>query len=120
MVPFILAMTIDIDEGDTEGKLQEMTAVIGKPTMVVESGGITKEGYPKLHVYWQLTKSASGDDLKVLLGLRYKIALAFGGDTHFKSAHQPIRVAGSVYHKGDQCKLMCQQFSGQKLKQFFA
>jgi hypothetical protein len=23
-----------------------------------------------------------------------------GGDTHFRSAHQPIRVAGSVYHKG--------------------
>jgi hypothetical protein len=22
------------------------------------------------------------------------------GDTHFRSAHQPIRVAGSVYHKG--------------------
>ncbi|MFN3642576.1 MAG: hypothetical protein ACK4TB_06575 [Gemmobacter sp.] len=23
-----------------------------------------------------------------------------GGDTHFRSAHQPIRVPGTVYHKG--------------------
>src|SRR5687768_2364010 len=34
-------LLIDIDEGDTECKLLEMTAAIGKPSMVVESGGIT-------------------------------------------------------------------------------
>jgi hypothetical protein len=99
-------LLIDIDEGDTESKLLEMTAVIGEPTMVVDSGGITKEGYPKLHVYWQLLEAVSGEDLRVLLDLRHKIALAFGGDTHFKSAHQPIRVAGSVYHKGGNARLV--------------
>jgi hypothetical protein len=83
-----------------------MTEVIGEPTMVVESGGITKEGYPKLHVYWQLLEAVSGEDLRVLLDLRHKIALAFGGDTHFKSAHQPIRVAGSVYHKNKLTRLV--------------
>jgi hypothetical protein len=97
-------LLIDIDEGNTESKLLEMTEVIGEPTMVVESGGITKEGYPKLHVYWQLLEAVSGEDLRVLVDLRHKIALAFGGDTHFKSAHQPIRVAGSVYHKGGNAK----------------
>jgi hypothetical protein len=97
---------IDIDEGDTESKLLEMTAVIGEPTMVVESGGVTKEGHPKLHIYWQLTEAARGEDLQVLLSLRHKIALAFGGDTHFKSAHQPIRVAGSVYHKNKETRLV--------------
>jgi RecA-family ATPase len=99
-------LLIDIDEGDTEGKLLEMATVMGEPTMVVESGGITKEGHPKLHVYWQLEKSVSGEDLQLLLELRHKIALAFGGDTHFKSAHQPIRVAGSVYHKGGNARLV--------------
>jgi hypothetical protein len=99
-------LLIDIDEGDTESKLLEMTAAIGEPTMVVESGGVTKEGHPKLHIYWQLTEAVKGEDLQVLLSLRHKIALAFGGDTHFKSAHQPIRVAGSVYHKGGNARLV--------------
>jgi hypothetical protein len=99
-------LLIDIDEGNTESKLLEMTAAIGEPTMVVESGGVTKEGHPKLHVYWQLTEAVRGEDLQVLLSLRHKIALAFGGDTHFKSAHQPIRVAGSVYHKNKLTRLV--------------
>jgi RecA-family ATPase len=93
-------LLIDIDDGDTQGKLLRLSSVLGEPTLVVESGGVTLEGCAKLHVYWQLVKGVSGDDLKALLKLRYQIALSFGGDTHFKSAHQPIRVAGSVYHKG--------------------
>jgi hypothetical protein len=32
--------------------------------------------------------------------LRGDIAVKVDGDAHFRSAHQPIRVAGSVYHKG--------------------
>ena len=36
-----------------------------------------------------------------LCRLRGDIAAKVGGDTHFRSAHQPIRVAGSVYHKND-------------------
>ena len=31
--------------------------------------------------------------------LRGEIAVKVGGDTHFRSAHQPIRVPGTVYHK---------------------
>ncbi|WP_375331657.1 AAA family ATPase [Candidatus Tisiphia endosymbiont of Temnostethus pusillus] len=93
-------LLIDIDVGDTESKLTNLTAALGEPTMVVESGGITDSGHAKLHIYWQLTKAVTGDDLQKLLKLRYQIALVFGADTHFKSAHQPIRVAGSIYHKG--------------------
>jgi len=100
------ALLIDIDEGDTEEKLNILTDTLGQPTLIVESGGITKEGKAKLHVYWQLWHVVSGDDLKKLLELRHKIALSVGGDTHFKSAHQPIRVAGSVYHKDGICKLV--------------
>jgi RecA-family ATPase len=99
-------LLIDIDDGDTEAKLKDLTAAIGEPTLIVESGGITKEGRAKLHVYWQLVKAVAGEDLQALLSLRHKIALAFGGDTHFKSAHQPIRVAGSVYHKGGKRRLV--------------
>lgn len=99
-------LLIDIDEGDTEEKLRILTAALDKPTLIVESGGITSDGHRRLHVYWQLLKPASGDDLKTLLELRYKIALAVGGDVSFKSAHQPIRIAGSVYYKNGQCRLV--------------
>lgn len=99
-------LLIDIDDGDTKDKLLKLSAVLGEPTLVVESGGVTEEGSAKLHVYWQLVKGVGGDDLKALLNLRYQIALSFGGDTHFKSAHQPIRVAGSVYHKNAVSKLV--------------
>lgn len=99
-------LLIDIDAGDTESKLTNLTAALGEPTMVVESGGITDSSHAKLHIYWQLTKAVTGDDVQKLLKLRYQIALVFGGDMHFKSAHQPIRVAGSVYHKGGKYHLV--------------
>lgn len=99
-------LLIDIDDGDTESKLALLEDALGKASMVVESGGVTAEGHSKLHVYWQLPAAASGEDLKILLELRHKIALAVGGDTSFKSAHQPIRVAGSVYYKGGVAKLV--------------
>jgi hypothetical protein len=66
----------------------------------VESGGRTVEGGTKLHVWWKLNEPAEGEDLAKLCRLRGDIAIKVGGDTHFRSAHQPIRVAGSVYHKG--------------------
>jgi len=99
-------LLIDIDSGNTEEKLNILSNAIGTPTMIVESGGITAEGQTKLHLYWQLWRAVSVDDLKKLLELRNKIAITVGGDTHFKSAHQPIRVAGSVYHKGGSSKLV--------------
>lgn len=99
-------LLIDIDEGNTEEKLNILTNTLGQPTLIVESGGITNEGKSKLHIYWQLVHAVTGNRLQQLLQLRHQIALAVGGDTHFKSAHQPIRVAGSVYHKGGTGKLV--------------
>jgi len=52
-------LLIDIDDGDTQGKLLRLSSVLGEPTLVVESGGVTEEGFFKLHAYWQLTKGVS-------------------------------------------------------------
>lgn len=84
---------VDIDTGNTEEKLEKLKEYIAKPTLIVESGGITEEGYKKLHVYWQFLDKITGKDLQKLSDLRYKLALGIGGDLHFKSLHQPIRVA---------------------------
>ena len=94
------AVVVDLDAGDIPGKLAHLVRHLGTPTLVVESGGRTPEGATKLHVWWKLTEAVTGEDLAALCRLRGDIAMKVGGDTHFRSAHQPIRVAGSVYHKG--------------------
>jgi len=93
------AIVVDLDAGDIPAKLDHVARHLGAPTLIIESGGRTPEGAAKLHVWWKLTEPAEGDDLATLCRLRGEIAVKVGGDTHFRSAHQPIRVPGTVYHK---------------------
>jgi AAA domain len=93
-------IVVDLDDGDIAAKYEHLVDHLGAPTLVVESGGRTKEGQPKLHVWWKLTEPATDADIQTVCRLRGDIARKIGGDWHFRSAHQPIRVAGSVYHKG--------------------
>ena len=93
------ALVVDLDAGDIPAKLDHIISHLGTPTLIVESGGRTPEGAAKLHVWWKLTEPAEGEDLATLCRLRGDIAIKVGGDTHFRSAHQPIRVAGTIYHK---------------------
>lgn len=96
----------DIDTGNTAEKLSSAVKYLGKPTLVVESGGITDTGHSKIHAYWKLAHPVTGDALRKLVQARQDIALKIGGDEHFKSAHQPIRIAGSIYHKTQPGKLV--------------
>jgi hypothetical protein len=93
------ALVVDLDAGDIPAKLDHLLHHLGQPTLIIESGGRTAQGAAKLHVWWKMTEPAEGTALAELCRLRGEIALKVGGDTHFRSAHQPIRVAGSVYHK---------------------
>lgn len=97
-------LLIDIDHGDIPAKYAHLVKHIGAPSLVVASGGMTPDGHAKLHLYWKLSEPAEGEDLQKLLHARHQIAVKAGGDTHFRSAHQPIRVAGSIYHKHEQKK----------------
>lgn len=92
-------VVVDLDTGDISAKRAHLERHLGAPTMVVESGGVTPEGQRKAHVWWALTEPAEGDDSARVCRLRGDIAAKVGGDMHFRSAHQPIRVAGSVYYK---------------------
>jgi hypothetical protein len=100
------SLVVDLDSGDIPAKLDHLLHHLGRPTLIVESGGRTPEGVTKLHVWWKLTEPAEGADLDRLCQLRGEIALKVGGDTHFRSAHQPIRVPGTVYHKGGLARLV--------------
>jgi hypothetical protein len=93
-------VVVDLDDGNIAAKYEHLVDHLGLPTLVVESGGRTKEGQPKLHVWWKLTEPATDADIQTVCRLRGDVARKIGGDWHFRSAHQPIRVAGSVYHKG--------------------
>lgn len=95
------AVVVDIDNGDIAAKRAHLERHLGQPTMVVESGGITPEGQRKCHVWWKLSEPAEGDDIRRVCRLRGDIAAKVGGDMHFRSAHQPIRVAGSVHYKNN-------------------
>lgn len=95
------AVVVDIDSGDIAAKRAHLERHLGPPTMVVESGGVTAEGQRKAHVWWKLTEPAEGSDIARVTRLRGDIAAKVGGDMHFRSAHQPIRVAGSVYYKNN-------------------
>jgi hypothetical protein len=92
-------MVVDLDTGDIAAKLSHLLQHLGEPTLIVESGGRTAEGAAKLHVWWKLTEPAAGAELARLCALRGEIADKVGGDPHFRSAHQPIRVPGTVYRK---------------------
>jgi len=92
-------VVVDLDTGDIAAKRAHLERHLGAPTMVVESGGVTPEGQQKAHIWWRLTEPAEGDDIARVCRLRGDIAAKVGGDMHFRSAHQPIRVAGSVYYK---------------------
>ena len=91
---------VDLDAGDIAAKLDHLIRHLGEPTLIVESGGRTPDGLDKLHVWWRLSEPAEGEDIGLVCRLRGDIAVKVGGDTHFRSAHQPIRLAGSIYHKG--------------------
>lgn len=95
------AVVVDIDTGDIAAKRAHLERHLGSPTMVVESGGVTPEGQRKAHVWWKLTEPAEGSDIARVTRIRGDIAAKVGGDMHFRSAHQPIRVAGSVYYKNN-------------------
>lgn len=92
-------VVVDLDTGDIAGKRAHLEKHLGSPTMVVESGGITLDGQHKCHVWWKLSEPVEASDIARVCRLRGDIAAKVGGDMHFRSAHQPIRVAGSVYYK---------------------
>ncbi|MBW8271105.1 phage/plasmid primase, P4 family [Caldovatus aquaticus] len=97
---------VDLDGGDIAAKRAHLIRHLGPPSLEVASGGVTPEGQEKLHLYWRLTEPATGEDLATVCRLRHAIAVKVGGDPAFRSAHQPIRVAGSIHAKGGQQRLV--------------
>ena len=100
----LTTVLVDLDHGDIEAKRAQLVDHLGAPSLEVASGGITDEGQTKRHLYWRLTEPAESEDLALVCRLRGAIAEKVCGDPAFGSAHQPVRVAGSVYGKHGSCR----------------
>jgi len=96
-IALMLGLIVDLDKGDTDAGLRQAERIVGRPTIVVRSGGVTATGHPKRHVYWRFLEPCSEVDL--VAGLRKHLALAIGGDPAFGRCTQIIRVPGSVHAK---------------------
>lgn len=100
---------VDLDTGDTDAGVQRATELCGRPTMVVRSGGVTKEGFPKRHLYWRLSEHT--DDLVKATRIRLAIAQKVNGDVSFKRMTQIIRIPGSLHSKGTPTPVTIESFS---------
>ncbi|MCC5993798.1 MAG: AAA family ATPase [Rhodobacteraceae bacterium] len=100
------AVVVDLDDCDIAAVRAHLQQHLGQPTLVVESGGRTSDGQPKLHLWWKLTEAVTGPEVADLCRLRGDVALKVGGDRHFASAHQPIRIPGTVYRKNGANRLV--------------
>jgi hypothetical protein len=98
------ALCLDIDSGDIARKQLLAVGAVGPADMIVRSGGMTASGESKVHLWWTLS-SDLGRDVPRIAKFRGDVARKVGGDSHFASPHQPIRIPGSLYRKGGVCRL---------------
>lgn len=93
---------IDIDNPRDDKTIDDLVSAaaseLGRPTMVIRSGGVTPDGQYKTYVFWKLSRTIPVSDV---CSLRERLAAAYGGDRSFKSAHQPIRLPTSTHRKAE-------------------
>lgn len=96
-VKYLLAVTVDLDTGDTFEKLGKITETGLRPTLIVASGGETETLQPKLHIHFRLSEPC--DEPWKVAHVREVLAARFGGDGSFKRIPQVVRIPGSVHDK---------------------
>lgn len=100
-------VVVDIDKGDTDKALEHASLHMGRPHMVVQSGGTTETGSRKVHAYWRLTEPT--DRCKDVGAVQHMLALKIGGDPAFGRITQVIRIPGSLNLKNreeNQCAIL--------------
>lgn len=102
-VAALTAIILDLDSGDVTAKAKYVTDRLGKPSMVVASGGKTDEGKFKAHLYWLLSEPS--EEVERVAALRKLLAAKVGGDQSFGRATQVVRVPGSVHAKNGEASL---------------
>ena len=100
-----LALSVECDSAPRKAR-RDLTALLGEPTVVVESGGVwtdpaTGEAENKAHLHWRLTEPTREEADHARLKRARRLACAFvGADTTAISLVHPLRWPGSVHRKG--------------------
>ena len=106
-----LAISVDLDQGDTAALRVKLEDLLGPCTVVVASGGlwvnrVTGEVHDKLHLHWRLSETTrtTGEHelLRVARGLAARLV---GGDATAASPAHPLRWPGSWNVKGNPPRL---------------
>jgi len=101
----MVAIILDLDSGDVDAKIEFVSTRLGKPSMIVRSGGKTETGAEKRHLYWLFSEPS--EEIDRVAALRKLLAQKVGGDPSFGRATQVIRLPGSVHAKNGNASL-CQ------------
>ena len=101
-----VAISVECDQLPQQAR-QTLDAILGAPTVVVESGGewinpTTGEIEPKVHLHWRLNKpTATPEEHGALREARDLATDLVGADTTNKSIVHPIRWPGSWHRKNE-------------------
>jgi hypothetical protein len=96
-----LNVMVDADHDEALDKLPDLEAVLGPPRLKVASGGTTKQGRDKLHVYWLLETPATDKAAQAKLRRARQLACAIiNGDASAAPLSHCFRLPGSVHSKG--------------------
>jgi hypothetical protein len=100
-----VALSVDCDATDPQAALVRLTDLLGKPTVVVASGGDwtdpdSGEVFERLHLHWRLavpTRDLAGH--RQLKRARELAALVVGGDRSAGPVNHPLRWPGTRHTK---------------------
>lgn len=108
-------ISVELDERPTHSAAS-LEAILGKPTVIVASGGVWTDAdgtaHDKLHLYWRLATPATTPEDLADLNLARKLATAIAGaDATNNPVSHPIRWPGSFHTKTETAR-MCQIIGG--------
>ncbi|MAN78363.1 MAG: hypothetical protein CML24_14545 [Rhizobiales bacterium] len=108
-------ISVELDERPTHCAAS-LEAILGKPTLIVASGGVWTASdstkHDKLHLYWRLKAPATTPEELAELNLARKLATAIvGADATNNPVSHPIRWPGS-FHTKIETPRMCRIIGG--------
>lgn len=106
---FTLSVECDASPKEAEQRLRK---ILGAPTLVVASGGLTIAGEERAHLHWRLARpTGSAEEYEALRLARELAAKVAGADGSGVPPNHPYRWAGSLHRKREPRLVDCRQIT---------